>query len=130
MPFLLLKNAVPAQNYSSSFQVRWGQWGRFSAADNEGHAGYSFDDIRLYKVIDDLQLVSIDTPVVNSCNLSASTPVRITVRNNSELAIPAAPGTPVRYRVNGGAWIDETIMVAIPANSSYTYTFFSVLDTS
>ncbi len=117
----ILRNGT--QNFSSSFQVRWGQIGTLSAADDEGYSGYTFDDIRLYEVTDDIQMVSIDTPIVNSCALSATTPVRVTIRNNSEQTIAAAPGTPVRYRINGSAWVNETIGIAIPANSNLQYTF-------
>jgi len=110
------------QNFSSSFQVRWGQWGQLLAADNNSGAGYSFDDIRIYSVTDDIQLVSIDTPIVSSCNLSATTPVKVTVRNNSNAAIPASPGIDVRFRVNGGAWVTEN-MGGLAANTSVQYTF-------
>ena len=110
------------QNYSSSFQVRWGQWGRFLAADNDGGAGYSIDDIRLYRVTDDLKLMSIDTPIVSSCGLSAATPVRITVRNTSN----TATANPVRCNsgVDGGGWNIENIP-PIAANTSVTYTFIA-----
>jgi hypothetical protein len=126
----LLKNALPPQNFSTSFQARWGQFGNFSAADNNAYNGYTFDDIQLYEVTDDLYLVSIDTPVVNSCNLSAVTPVKIMVRNNSEATIPASPGIPVRYRINNGAWVNETITTAIAANTSYQYTFSTTANLS
>jgi hypothetical protein len=119
----LLRTASPGQNFSTSFQARWGQFGSYSAADNSGYSGYSIDDIKIYEVVDDLYLVSIDTPIVNSCNLSDTTPVKITIRNNSETAIPTLPGIPVRYRINNGAWINETITTGIAANSSYQYTF-------
>ena len=109
-----------AQNYSTSFQVRWGQWGQHMAADNESGDGYSFDDIRLYKVTDDMQLMSIDTPTVNSCGLSATTPVRITVRNSRNSVINTVP---VRYRVNGGAWVGPENIPSIPANDTVQYTF-------
>lgn len=118
-----LRNSLPPQNFSTSFQVRWGQYGTHLAADNYGSAGYSFDDIRLYKVTDDIQMVSIDTPSVNSCNLSANTPVKITIRNSVNAAIPGAPGIPVRYRINGGSWVNETITAGVAANSTHQYTF-------
>lgn len=117
------------QNFSSSFQVRWGQWGQIQAVDNDGGAGYSFDDVRIYKVTDDIQMVSIDTPVVNSCGLSAVTPIRISVRNSSNTAIPAVPGVPVRFRINGGAWTTENIP-GIGANATVVYTFTSTANLS
>lgn len=123
----LLNNAVPAQNFSTSFQVRWGQYGQYIASDNSGYAGYSFDDIKLYTATDDMQLLSIDTPIVNSCNLGASVPVKITVRNNSEAALA---NVPVQYSINGGAPVVETITTSIPANSNYQYTFATAANLS
>ncbi len=114
--------AAPVQIFTPSLQVRWGQYGQNQAADNDGGAGYTFDDIRLYKVTDDMQMVSIDAPLTSSCGLTATTPVSVTVRNSSNTAIPAVPGVPVRYRINGGAWQTETIP-GIAANTSTPYTF-------
>jgi hypothetical protein len=107
------------QNFSTSFQVRWGQYGQYIAADNDGGAGYTFDNIRLYEVTDDIQLISIDTPIVNSCGLSANTPVRISVRNTSNNTLS---NIPVQFRVNGGAWTMEQIS-SIAANTTISYTF-------
>ncbi|HUR66556.1 MAG TPA: S8 family serine peptidase, partial [Chitinophagaceae bacterium] len=107
------------QDFKTSFQVRWGQYGAHMIADNDGAAGYTFDDIRLYKVTDDMQMISIDTPVVNSCGLTANTPVRITVRNSRNSVVTTVP---VRFRVNGGSWTSENIS-SIPANDTVQYTF-------
>jgi hypothetical protein len=116
----LLFNATPvSQNFSTSFQVRWGQYGQHQAADNDSRAGYTFDDIRLYKVTDDMQMINIDTPLVNSCALTANTPVRVTVRNSRNSVVNIVP---VRFRVNGGSWTTENIP-SIPANDTVQYTF-------
>lgn len=111
--------AAPVQSFTTSFQVRWGQYGQHQAADNDGGAGYTFDDIRLYKVTDDLQMVSIDAPGLNACGLTASTPVTITVRNSSNSTVN---NVPVRYRADGGAWVNETIP-SIGANTALPFTF-------
>ena len=108
-----------AQNFSSSFQVRWGQWGQIHAADNNGGAGYSFDDIHLYKVANDMQMISIDTPIVNSCALSAITPIRVTLRNSTNTTIT---NLPVKFRVDGGAITTESIS-SVAANATIQYTF-------
>src|SRR5204862_5874993 len=52
----ILAAAIPVQGFSSSLQVRWGQWGQLLAADNESGAGYTFDNIRHYKVFNDIEL--------------------------------------------------------------------------
>ncbi|MGH2552721.1 MAG: S8 family serine peptidase, partial [Chitinophagaceae bacterium] len=107
------------QNFSSSFQVRWGQWGQYMAADNESGAGYTFDDIRLYRAIDDIQMLSIDTPVVVTCNLNSTVPVKATVRNTSNAVIN---NVPIVLRVDGIIVATESIP-SIGANSTLQYTF-------
>jgi hypothetical protein len=115
----ILAAALPVQSYSSSFQVRWGQWGQELTADNESGAGYTFDNIRLYKVFNDLQMISVDTPVVSSCGLGNAVPVKITVRNSFTSAISTVP---VKMQIDGGAVISETI-ASIAGSTSVQYTF-------
>jgi hypothetical protein len=111
--------AAHGQSFTSGFQVRWGQWGQYMAADNESGAGYSFDDIRIYRAIDDIQLVSIDTPVVVACNLNSTVPVKATIRNTSGTVIN---NIPIILRVDGLVVATESIPT-IAANSSFQYTF-------
>jgi len=122
----LLAAAIPAQGFSSSLQVRWGQWGQILAADNESAAGYTFDNVRLYKVFNDIQLISIDTPVVASCGLTAATPVKVTVRNSATGTIT---NIPVKVQVDGGATVTETI-ASIAGNASLQYTFTATANLS
>src|SRR5690606_35018850 len=56
-----LLNAA-SQDFSSSFQVRFGQFGQYITADHESGSGYTIDDLHLYLVENDLEMVSIDTP--------------------------------------------------------------------
>jgi hypothetical protein len=115
----LLSSAVPAQNFSTSFQVRWGQWGQHMAADNENAAGYTFDDIRFYKVTDDIQVISIDEPTVVSCGLNTAVPVKATVRNSSNTVIN---NIPIVLKVDGTV-VGSEIIASIAANTSFQYTF-------
>ncbi len=114
------------QNYSSSFQVRWGQFGQHITSGNDGGAGYSFDDVRLYRVLYDMQMIRIDTPSLNSCGLSAATPVKITVRNSHNTALNAVP---VQFRVDGGTWTTEVIS-SVPANSTLQFQFTATANLS
>jgi len=118
---------VHGQNTSTSFQIRWGQFGHILTADDNGGEGYTFDDIRIYTAIDDIQMISIDTPTVISCGLNNMVPVKVTVRNASSSAIS---NIPVRLVVDGGTPVIETITFSIPANSSYQYTFTATADLS
>lgn len=116
----LFTAAIPAQQFGSSMQVRFGQYAQYGMADNTNLAGYSFDDIRLYIAVNDMQMLSVDTPAIYSCGLNSSVPVRVTVRNST---LHPIANIPVSYTVNGGAAINEVIPVSIPANGSYTYQF-------
>ena len=118
--------ATNSQNFTSSFQIRWGQWGQIQAGDNETGNGYTFDDIRLYEVFNDLQMISIDTPVTASCVLNANTPVKVTVRNSANSTIN---NIPVQFRVDGGSIISE-IIPAIAGNTSIQYLFTASADLS
>ena len=120
----LLANA--SQNFTTGFQVRWGQYGYFPAVDKEHAGGYSFDDIRIYEVFNDMQMLSIDTPIVSSCGLSANVPVKITVRNSSNAVLNSVP---VKYRVDGNSWITETIS-SIAATTTIQFTFATLADLS
>ena len=107
------------QTFSPSFQVRWGQWGQIAATDKENAGGYTFDDIRVYEVFNDMQMLSIDAPVQASCGLTNNTTVQVTVRNSSNFAIN---NVPVKYRINNGSWVSETIS-SIAANTIMQYSF-------
>lgn len=107
------------QSFTTSFQVRWGQWGQIAATDKENAAGYTFDNIRLYEVFNDLQMQSIDAPVTVSCGLTNSTIIKVSVRNSANTAIT---NIPVKYRINSGSWVTETIP-AIAANTTVQYSF-------
>jgi hypothetical protein len=108
-----------SQTYSSSLQLRVGQWGVHMAADNESGAGYSFDDFRIYRAVDDIQLISIDTPVLISCGLNAMVPVKTIVRNTSSSVIN---NIPIFLEVDGIPVASE-IIPSIPANDTIHYTF-------
>ena len=115
-----------SQDFSASFQVRFGQFGHILTADNDGGEGYTFDDIHLYKVDNDIQVVSLDTPVVASCALTNAVPVRVTVRNTADTTIN---NIPVKYTIDGGAVTIDTIP-SINGNTNISFTFINSADLS
>jgi Subtilase family/Secretion system C-terminal sorting domain len=117
---------INSQNFTSSFQIRWGQWGQIQAGDNETGNGYTFDNIRLYEVFNDIQMIRIDTPITASCGLNANTPVKVSVRNSSNSIIN---NIPVQFRVDGGTIISETIP-SIAGKATIQYTFTAPADLS
>lgn len=108
-----------SQNFSSSFQVRIGQIGAYLTTDDYNRSGYTFDDIRLYRAIDDIEMIRIDTPVAASCALNSAVPVRIEIRNTSNSTVT---NIPVVLRVDGIIIATETI-ASIAANTTILYTF-------
>jgi hypothetical protein len=118
--------AASGQNFSKSFQVRWGQYGQLPATDRMFGNGFTFDDIRLYKVVNDLQLKSIDAPFSSSCGLTNATAIKVSIRNSATTAIV---NIPVRYKINGGPWVTE-IIPSIAAKETLHYTFAGTADLS
>jgi hypothetical protein len=114
------------QNFSSSFQVRFGQFGIVHIVDNNGFQGHNFDDIRIYEAIDDIELKTIDAPITATCGL-ANAIVKITVRNAS---LNTISNIPVRMVVDGGAPIIETITTPLAPNASMQYTFTGLANLS
>src|SRR4029079_15832480 len=106
-------------NFTTSCQIRWGQAGFLPAVDKLNAGGYTFDDIHLYKTIDDIQMISIDTPIVSSCGLNGTTPIKVSVRNSVNTTIA---NVPVSFRVDGGSVTGETIP-SINGNATLQYTF-------
>lgn len=118
--------AANGQNFTTSFGVRWGQAGQFQATDRENAAGYTFDDIQLYQLVNDVQMLRIDEPLVNNCSLTNTTQVKVMVRNPGSIAIT---NVPVSYSINGIVVANETI-ASIPANTNLPYTFITTADLS
>jgi len=118
--------AANGQTLGASFQVRWGQEGNIAATDPGSAAGFSFDDIRLYEAVSDLQMLSIDAPIAASCGLTSTSTIKVSVRNSANTTVTSVP---VQYRVNGGAWVSETIP-SIAANTTVSYSFATPADLS
>jgi hypothetical protein len=120
-PSLEISDVLQAagQSFSSSTQLRFGQWGQYSMADATHLSGYSFDDVRLYLAQNDVQVLSIDAPGIYSCGLNQSVPISATVRNSMGTALA---NVPISYTINGGAPVNEVIP-NLPANASLMYTF-------
>lgn len=114
------------QDFSSSFGVRWGQWGQWQSTDKENAAGYTVDDIQLYQVLNDVQLLHVDSPAANNCGLSSAEHITVTVRNSSNAMQTSVP---VRYRINGGSFVSETIP-SIAGDATVQYTFSTAANLS
>ncbi|RYY54922.1 MAG: T9SS type A sorting domain-containing protein [Chitinophagaceae bacterium] len=117
---------LAGQQFSSSTQVRWGQFGQFITADNLQASGYTFDNINLYQVTNDIAMVAIDSPVVSSCALGNAVPVRVRVRNSAGTTISSIP---VYYQVDGGA-VSAGSVPSVAGYATVSYTFPATADLS
>jgi hypothetical protein len=118
--------AANGQQFSSSFQIRWGQWGQYVTADDWSGAGYSIDEVKLYTVAEDIQLVRIDEPIAQLCAPGRDVAVKVTVRNSMD---QPRTNIPIRMRLNNGNVITESIP-SLSANASALYTFNQRFDLS
>uniref|UniRef100_UPI003F6F205E T9SS type A sorting domain-containing protein n=1 Tax=Dyadobacter sp. TaxID=1914288 RepID=UPI003F6F205E len=94
-------------------------WGRMIAADEVSGAGYSFDDIELYAVSDDIQVLGLVSPAAESCGLGAQESVTIKIRNSSAQALTDIP---VFYQLSDGTIVSETIP-SLAKRTTVDYTF-------
>ncbi len=110
--------AANGKSFSPSFQIRWGQYGKLLVSDVYNGAGYSFDNIQLFQVSNDAQLVSLNNPV-GGCGMGNSELVKVTVRNNSANNLSQIP---VKFQIDNKAIVAETI-ASLNGKASVDYTF-------
>jgi hypothetical protein len=125
-----LKNAVPAQAVSSSFQIRFDEFGYTSAVDvvpdPGAEGGYTFDDITLTRSTNDIAVLNLIAPAtVDNCAMSNATPISVSVKNYSS---SVATDVPITYSING-ATVTEYIP-SIGVGDSLVYTFSHTADLS
>jgi len=106
------------QNFSSSSQVRW--------VPSSNGSAVIIGDVSLLNKTNDIQLTSINSLLAYSCNLSTETPINVTVQNNNNGIVN---NVPVKYRINNGSIISETIP-SIPSKGSVTFQFTQTADLS
>ncbi|MET7254917.1 S8 family serine peptidase [Dyadobacter fermentans] len=115
-----------AKNFSSSFQVRWGQWGKMITSDYSNGAGYSFDDIRIVSVIDDIQMLALLAPPTESCGLSNAETIAIRIRNSSARDIS---NLPIALSLPNGTILRDTI-ASLAKRTTIDFTFGPKADLS
>jgi hypothetical protein len=108
-----------AQNYSPSFQVKFGQKDSSLIAGAAYGCGLTIDDIQLYTVHNDVQINSVLTPGIIECGLNANSPLTVNLYNsvNNE-----QQNVSISYRMDGGNVVTETI-ASISGKQKMQYTF-------
>ncbi len=118
----VLDTVVPAQPISSSFQIKFSQQGNTSA--NAPYPlidlddGYTFDDVGIKEVINDIGITRIISPGISGCGMAGSQPISFEIKNYSSTTFT---NVPVYYNVNGGSNVMETIASLPPGITAHTF---------
>lgn len=122
---LSLTHALGAagQQFSSSFQIRFGQHDTSCIAHNEYGNGMTLDNIRLYSVNNDVQLLQVLAPANFECSLTGSSAVQIRLYNSDNLP---QQNINLYYRLDNGAVVSESLAF-LAAKDTVDYTFQQLL---
>lgn len=121
-----LTDAVRAehQNFSSSLQIAFGQNDTsLIAAANYGN-GITIDNVKIYTVANDAQMVSIVNPLPTNCGLSTAQPLTVQVHNGVNYTLH---NVQLYYSLDGGGVFTGTID-SITAKNTVEYTFTQLLN--
>jgi hypothetical protein len=114
------------QRLSSSFQIKWGQWGDLITADKTSAGGYTFDDIQLLTETGDVAMTSIDNPAAVSCGLGSAEQIRVKVSNATMQTITLVP---IKVQVDNGA-VTSAIVESIGPGATVDFTFPQTMNLS
>ena len=111
--------ANAGQNYSSSFQIRFGQEDNSTQRTTNDSDGFVFDDILLEDISTDIQLVSVSSPLTG-CGLSTSADVSVSIKNNGSMP---ASNFLLHYTINGTGTVSELFTPTIAPGGTSSFTF-------
>lgn len=118
----VLDTVLPAQPISSSFQVKFSQQGNTSANNPnpiiDQDDGYTFDDVGIKEVANDIGITRILSPSVSGCGLAGNQAISLEIKNYSSTTFI---NVPVYYNVNGGAAVMETIASLPPGVTTHSF---------
>ncbi len=118
----VLDTVLPAQPISSSFQIKFSQQGNTSAnvpypiIDQDD--GYTFDDVGIKEVSNDIGITRIISPALSGCNMAGSQNISFEIKNYSSTTFT---NVPVYYNVNGGSNVMETIASIPPGITTHSF---------
>ncbi len=114
------------QDFSTSFQLKFTQYDTSVIATRNYGSGLTIDNVKLYTVQNDVELVNIVTPIVSACDRSNESPLRITIHNGVN---QTQNNVQLFYRVNDGTVVTETLS-ELPGKATVSYTFNKKVDLS
>jgi hypothetical protein len=107
------------QNFSTSTQIRFGQFDTTLIVDDNYGGGLTLDNIKLYKVLKDAQLTRLVSPLPSECDISFSD-VTAVIRNGT---VNTLKGISVGYTFDGGPAFVESLPDSLKGGDSILHTF-------
>lgn len=122
---LSLNDALRLSNqpFTTSTQIKFAQNDVSVIGDIDFGKGVTFDNVRLYTVENDMQLVQVIMPEIISCGLSAASPLTVKLYNgvNQEQT-----NVQIYYQLNDGTIASEVIP-SIKGKQTIEYTFNTMM---
>lgn len=114
------------QNFSTSTQFNFVQSDISLIGTNSFGRGFTMDNLKVYTVQNDAQLLSIVSPIISECGLSGMQPLTIKVRNGVNQVLN---NIQLYYKYDDNPVVNETI-ASLAGKQTITYTFNNKIDLS
>src|SRR5690606_26598796 len=114
------------QQFSTSTQIRLGQFDTSMISTRYFGNGLTMDNFELYTVTDDAQLLALDSVFHYNCSLGDQVPLTLRIRNG---VLHTIYDLQVSYQLNGQAPI-TALIDSIPDKDTLSFTFAELMDLS
>jgi len=113
-----------SQNFSSSSQVMFMQNDISCISTANFGKGTTIDNLKMYIVQNDIQLLEVVSPIVSECGLTGQQPLTVKVRNgvNQQLT-----NVQLSYKLDNGVVVNE-VLASIGGKQTVNYTFRNKID--
>lgn len=105
------------QSYSTSFQIRFTQKDVTQISSSYFGAGVTLDNIKIYKVFNDLELVSLNMPSITTCETDIN--INAEIKNNIQQTVYNIPVS----LYNDGNLLSTEYIDSLEGQASITYDF-------
>jgi hypothetical protein len=112
------------QNFSTSTQLNFVQSDVSLIGTNSFGRGFTMDNLKLYTVQNDVQLISVVSPITSECGLSGMQPLTIKVRNGVNQTLN---NIQLYYKYDNNAVVVETL-ASLSGKQTINYTFNNKID--
>lgn len=113
-------------DFSTSTQVQFEQNDISNIGSRNTGKGVTLDDVRLYTVQNDVQLLEVVTPQQLACGVTGPSPLTVKVRNGVN---QQQNNIQLNYRLDSGSTVTETLS-SIAGKQTLDFTFGKMLDIS